>query len=139
MIYIFGKQTFFLWSYCVLSRGAPPHPPTPQNPPKGPPSSCIHNSIPRRSLCFHPPAHAVNPSIPAPHPGCKLHPAPFPPPLPICTLLRIIFPFNLPPSKRERDIQHVQVKGGGRGSKADTSLFLVSADHMRGSNKLKNG
>jgi hypothetical protein len=27
--------------------------------------------------------------------------------------------------------------GGGRGSKADTSLFPVSADHMRGSSKLK--
>ena len=27
--------------------------------------------------------------------------------------------------------------GGGRGSRADTSLFPVSADHMRGSSKLK--
>ena len=29
------------------------------------------------------------------------------------------------------------MKGEGRGTKADTSLFPVSADHMRGSSKLK--
>ncbi len=98
--------------YCVLSRGAPP---TPQNSPKGPPFSCIHKNIPRGSLCIHPPAHAVNPGIPTLHPGCNLH-CPFPPPH-ICTLLKFIghFPFQPPPSKRERDVQHVQVKGGGEG------------------------
>jgi hypothetical protein len=121
--------------YCVLSHGAPP---PRQNSPKGPPFSCAHQNTPRRSLCFHPPAHAINPGIPALHPGCNCAPCPLPPPYLYTSKDYRAFSLSTSPSLRGKGMfSTFRLRGGGWGTKADTSLFLVSADHMRGSNTLK--
>ncbi len=139
MFYICWKADLFLWSYCVLSRGAPPAPPPPRTPQRAPhPHVYIetYHADPYASTRRHMLSTQVSLLYTQ---GASGTLPPFPP-IPICTLLKVVghFPFQPPPSKKERDVQHIQVKGGGGGSKADTSLFPVSADHMRGSIKLKN-
>jgi hypothetical protein len=56
------------------------------------------------------------PRYPCSTPRVQFAPCPLPPPcLYTSKFYRAFFPFNLPPSKRERDVQQVQVKGGGGG------------------------
>ncbi len=122
---------------CVPSHGVSPHPP---EPPKGPPA-LMHTYKHTTLTPMRPPAsHRRQPRYPYSTPWAHFAPCPLFPPPPICTFLktcRAFFPFNLPPPKRERDIQQVQLRGGGRGTRADTSLFPVSADRLKGSNILK--
>jgi hypothetical protein len=121
--------------YSAVVRPPPPHPP---EPPKRAPYAQAY--IQTYHAGPYAPTHRLMPSA-----HVSLHYTPGA----ICTLpppylytFEICRAFSLsasPPSKRERDVQHVQVKGEGRGTRAETSLFPVSADRMKSSNKLEMG
>jgi hypothetical protein len=126
------KQTFSYGLLCTQPWRAPPHPLHPPEPARDLPCSSIHTTIPCRSLRTRPPAHAANPGIPAEHPGCCWHPAPSSPP-PIYTFLKTVghYPFQTPPLYEGKGCSARSGKGGGRGTRADTSLFPVRADHIK--------
>ncbi len=126
--------------YCVLSHGEPPTSPPPRTPQGAPHSHAYIETFHAGPYAFTR-QHMTSTQVSLLYtPGAICTLSPFPPP-PYLYTSRVYRAFSLstypPPSKRERDVQQVQVEGGGRGTKADTSLFLVSADHMRGSNILK--
>jgi hypothetical protein len=71
-------------------------------------------------------------------PGACCTLPPFPPPPYLYTSESCkAFSLSTSPPLRGKGMFSTFRLGGGRGSKADTSLFPVSADHMRGSSKLK--
>ena len=117
----------------------PPAPPPPRTPQRAPhPHAYIkaYHADPYASTRRRMPSTQVS-LLYTPGASCTLPPFP-PPPYLYTSESCKAFSLSTSPPLRGKGMFSTFRLGGGRGSKADTSLFPVSADHMRGSNKLKN-
>ncbi len=104
----------------------PPTPPPPRTPQRAPHSHAYIKTYHAGPCAFtrrHMPSTQVS-LLYTPGAICTLPPSPPPTYLYTSKVYRAFFPFNLPPSKRERDVQQVQVKGGGG------VLRLIQVEHV---------
>ncbi len=120
-----------------MGRPPPPHSP---EPPKGPPA-LMHTYRHTTQTPMRPPAsYRRQPRYPYSTPRVQFAPCPlFPPPLSVHFWM-LVGRFSLstsPPLRGKGMFSMFRWGGGGRGTKADTSLFPVSADRLKGSNVLE--